>query len=164
MHKILVFIIITTLSSCSTKPPKPFADKEKTEIIKSVTKTAHAITDACNQINFLNFQKFFIESPEYVVVTSKGLFLNYTQFMKSEKDFFESVSKLQLTIIKESTIPLERTLCVYSAQLKVIAILKTGEKLTYTNNVMSEIYKKIDNQWKVIFIQEAGQPPIKTSL
>lgn len=163
MNRSLAFIIIVTLLRCSDKAPSPLTDKEKTEIIEAVTQTAHAITDACNQINFLNFKDFLMESPDYIAVTPNGSILSYNQYMKGEKDFFESVSTLQLTIINESVKVLESTLAVYSVQLKVIAILKTGEKLTYTNNVYSEIYKKIDNQWKIIFIQEAGQPPVKTS-
>jgi hypothetical protein len=164
MNRILAFMMIASLPGCGIQSPKPLTDKEKAEIMEAVTKTAHDITDACNQINFSDFEEFFMESPEYVAVTSGGSCLNYAQYMKGEKDFFESVSTLQLTIINESTKALERTLAVYSAQLKVIAILKTGEKLTYANNVFSEIYRKIDNQWKIIFIQEAGQPPMKTSL
>jgi len=163
MNRSLAFIIIAILLGCSSKAPKPLTNKENAEIIEAVTQTAHAITDACNQINFLNFKDFFMESPDYIAVTPSGSILNYNQYMKGEKDFFESVSTLQLTVINESVKVLENTLAVYTVQLKVIAILKTGEKLTYANNVYSEIYKKIDNQWKIIFIQEAGQPPVKTS-
>jgi hypothetical protein len=163
MNRFLVFIIIATLLSCSIKAPRPLTDKEKAEIIEAVIKTAHAITDAANQINFLNFKEFLMESPDYIAVTPSGTILNYTQYMKGEKDFFESVSTLHLTIINENTKVLERTLAVYTVKLKVNAILKTGEKLIFDNIVYSEIYKKIDDQWKIIFIQEAGQPPVKTS-
>jgi hypothetical protein len=155
-------MIITVLSGCSTKVPRSLNDNEKAEITDAVIITAHAITDACNQINFLNFKNFFIESPEFLTITSSGSHLNYSQYMKAEKDFFESVSILQLTILDESAIALEKTLAVYTVRLRVIAILKTGTKLTYENNVISEVYKKINNQWEIIFIQEAGQPPVTT--
>jgi hypothetical protein len=163
MNKIIAFVFITTLSGCGIQALRPLTDKEKTEIIEAVTETAHAITDAANQINFLNFKDFFMESPDYTVVTPDGSILNYNQYLKSEKDFFESVSTLHATIINESTKVLESTLAVYTCQLKVNAILKTGKELTFDNIVYSEIYKKIDNQWKIIFIQEAGQHQAATS-
>ena len=156
MNRILAFVFIATLLGCRIQAPKPLTDKEKAEIIEAVTKTAHAIADADNQINFLNFKDFFSESPEYITVTSGGSILNYNQYMKREKDFFESVSTLHLTIINENIIVLESTLAVYTAQLKIVAILKTGEKLVFDNLVLSEIYKKIDKQWKIIFLQESG--------
>jgi hypothetical protein len=160
MNRILALLIITALSGCSTKTPRPLNDDEKAEITNAVINTAHAITDACNQINFLNFKNFLIESPEFLTITSSGSHLDYSQYMKGERDFFESVSTLQLTILNESAIALEKTIAVYTVKLKVIAILKTGKTLTYENNVVSEVYKKSDNQWRIIFIQEAGQPPV----
>ena len=162
MNRFLTFIIIATLMGCSINAPRKLTDEEKAKIIEAVTQTAHAITDACNQINFVNFKDFFIESPDYIAVTPSGSILNYNQYMKDEQDFFESVSTLKLTIVNESVKVLESKLAVYTVQLKIIAILKTGEKLTYANNVYSEIYKKIGSQWKIIFIQEAGQPPVRT--
>jgi hypothetical protein len=160
MNRILVLMIITALSGCSTKAPRALDDYEKTEITNAVINTAHAITDACNQISYLNFKNFFIESPEFLTITSSGSYLDYSQFMKGEKDFFESVSTLQLTILNESVMALEETLAVYTARLKVIAVLKTGKTLKYENDVFSEIYKKTGNQWKIIFTQEAGEPPV----
>jgi hypothetical protein len=163
MNRIFALMIIAALYGCSTKVPRPLNDHEKAEITDAVINTAHAITDACNQINFLNFKNFIIESPEFLTITSSGSHLNYTQYMKGEKDFFESVSTLHLTILNESAIALEKMFAVYTVKLKVIAILKTGKTLTYENNIVSEVYKKIDNQWKIIFIQEAGQPPVTTN-
>ena len=164
MIRFLTFIIIATLLGCSINAPRRLTDEEKAKIIEGVIQTAHAITDACNQINFVKFEDFFIESPDYMAVTPSGSILNYSQYIQDEKNFFESVSTLQLTIINESVKVLESTLAVYTVQLKIFAILKTGEKLTYANNVYSEIYKKIGNQWKIIFVQEAGQLPVRTDL
>jgi hypothetical protein len=163
MKRIFILMIIAALPGCINKTPEPLNNNEKAEISDAVINTAHAITDACNQINFLNLKSFIMESPEFLTITSNGSHLNYNQYIKGEKDFFESVSTLQLTILNENVIALEKTLAVYTVRLKVIAILKTGKTLTYENNVLSEVYKKIDNQWKIIFIQEAGQPPVTTN-
>jgi hypothetical protein len=163
MKIFFAFITIATLLGCSIKTEEPLSDKEKAEIIEAVTQTAHAITDACNQLNFMNFKEFFTETPDYFAVTRNGKIMNYNQYMKSEKDFFESVSTMQLTIINENVKVLESRLAVYTGQLTVVATIKTGERLTYANNVFSEIYKRIDNQWRIIFIQEAGLSPVRTS-
>jgi hypothetical protein len=163
MNRIFTLMIIAALSGCSTKMPRPLNDNEKAEITDAVINSAHAITEACNQINFLNFKNFFIESPEFLTITPGGSHLDYSKYMKGERDFFESVSTLQLTILNENVIALEKTVAVYTVRLKVIAVLKTGKTLTYENNVYSEVYKKTDNQWRIIFIQEAGQPPVTTN-
>lgn len=151
---LLVFCIIIN-AGCNNHKPKPLTDKEKGEIIDAVTKTAHALGEADNQVDFLKFKDFFMESPDYITVTSGGSILNYIQYMKREKDFFESVSTMQVTNIKERVIVLERTLAVFTAEGKIDAITKAGEKLTFNNFVFSEIYKKIDGKWKIIFLHES---------
>jgi hypothetical protein len=164
MKKILVisFILTANLLGCQSHAPRPLTDTEKNDIIEAVIATAHAIGDAVNQINFPNFKNFFMESPDFMTVTPRGKILNYDQYMKSEQDFFESVSTLQLSIVNESAKVLERTLAVYTVQLKVNAILKSGKKLTFDNIVYTEIYRKSGDQWKIIYVQEAGQPAVVT--
>jgi hypothetical protein len=160
--KVLLMFGIILISGCTNQTPKPMTDKEKAEIIEAVTKTAHALGEADNQVNFLKFKDFFVESPDYITVTSGGSILNYNQYMKREKDFFESVSTLHVTNINENIIVLERTSAVYTTEMKIEAISKTGEKLIFDNLVFGEIYKKIDGKWKIIFLQESWQPPVAT--
>jgi hypothetical protein len=160
--KVLLMFGIVLISGCTNQTPKPMTDKEKGEIIEAVTKTAHALGEADNQVNFVKFKDFFMESPDYITVTSGGKTLNYYQYMKREKDFFESVSIMHVTNMDENIIVLERTLAVYTTQGKIEAISKTGEKLIFDNLIFCEIYKKIDGKWKIIFLQESWQPPVAT--
>jgi len=157
---VIVFVLAVTLPGCQSHAPRPLTDTEKTEIIEAVTATAHAIGDAVNQINFVNFKSFLMDSPGFMTVTSRGKILNYEQYMKSEQDFFESLSTVQLSIVSERAEALESTLAVYTVRLKVNAILKSGKKLTFDNIVYTEIYRKSGDQWKIIYVQEAGQPAV----
>jgi hypothetical protein len=155
MKIFLMCLPVFLLTSCTNQTSKPISDVEKAAIIEAVTKTAHAIGEADNQVNFLKFKDFFVESPDYNTVTNGGSILNYNQYMKREKDFFESVSTMHVTNINENIIVIERTLAVYTTQGKIDAISKTGEKIKFDNLVFTEIYKKIDGEWKIIFLKES---------
>jgi len=159
MKMILAFVFIILTAGCTLQSPRPLSELDKKEITDAVTQAAHKSVDACNQVNFPHFKDLFIESPDYIAISSDGSIMNYAQHMKGENDFFESVSSLNLSILDESVKVLEGSLAVYTVHLKVNATLKSGGKLTFDKLVISEIYKKIDKQWKISFFQESGLPP-----
>jgi len=82
--------------------------------------------------------------------------------MSKEKGFFESASNVNAVILNEDDKILEKDLVVSTLLLNTDITLKTGEKLTFEKLAVTNIYKKINNQWKSVFYQESGLPPVVT--
>ena len=118
--------------------------------------------DALNKIDFPTFKSFFLDSPDFLSVSSDGSILNLEQVLSKEKRFFESASNVHADILSEDDKILERDLVVSTLLLKTDMTLKTGEKLTFEKLAVTNICKKIDNQWKTVFYQESGLPPTVT--
>jgi ketosteroid isomerase-like protein len=159
MKKILISLFVIALLGCTNQVTKPLTDVEKATLIKEVTETGQSAIEAYNKIDFQTVKSCFLDSPDFIAVSADGSILNYEQKINDTKSFFESISSLHFTVLNKEVKVLEKDLAIYTVQIKVDATIKTGEKLTYEKLTVTEIYKKVDNQWKVTFFQESGLPP-----
>jgi ketosteroid isomerase-like protein len=160
MKTIVISLFILVLSGCTSQKPKPLTDAEKASIIKEVSEVNQAAFDAYNKIDFQTVKSLFLDSPDFIGVSSDGSILNFEQVINKEKGFFESVSSLHLTKISEDNKVLERDLVIAIVQFKTDATLKSGKNLTFEKLTVTNIFRKIDNQWKSIFYQESALPPV----
>ena len=160
--KVLLTFCLILIAGCTNQTPKPMTDEEKAAIIKEVTDANKLSIDALNKIDFPTFKSFFLDSPDFLSVSSDGSILNLEQVLSKEKRFFESASNVHADILSEDDKILERDLVVSTLLLKTDMTLKTGEKLTFEKLAVTNICKKIDNQWKTVFYQESGLPPTVT--
>ena len=160
MKKILISLSVIALLGCTNQATKPLTDLEKATLITEVTEAGQSAIEAYNKIDFQTVESCFLDSPEFIAVSGDGSILNFEQKINDTKGFFESITSLHFTVLNKEVKVLQKDLAVYTVQIKIDATFKTGEKLTYEKLTVSEIYKKVDNQWKVIFFQESGLPPV----
>jgi PBP1b-binding outer membrane lipoprotein LpoB len=157
--KVLLMFCVILIAGCTNQTPKPLTDEEKAVIIKEVTDANKVSIDALNKIDFPTFKNGFLDSPYFLRVSIDGRILNFEQAMSEEKGFFESASNIQAVILNEVDKILEKDLVVSTLLLNTNMTLKTGEKGTFEKLEVTNILRKIDNQWKSVFYQESGLPP-----
>jgi hypothetical protein len=161
MKKVLFVVLpIIFLMSCIQKSSDSITDNEKKEIISDVTKVAYQTIEVCNKIDLQTCIGFFMNSSEFLAVSTDGTILNYEQKINGEKEFFNSVSSLHLEKLVDDFKVLGKANVLWTVQFKVDAVLKTGEKLSFEKLIVTEIYKKVDTQWKISFSQESGLAPV----
>ena len=160
MEKVILLLAFIFFASCTNQSNSFISDKEKNQILNEVSETANKGIDAVNKLDLQSFLGMFLNSPDFLSVTTDGDFVNYEQKVKAETEFFNSVSSLHLSKISESFKILSRNSVLYTLQFKVNAELKTGEKLTFEKIIAAEIYSKINGVWKMSFFQESGLAPI----
>jgi PBP1b-binding outer membrane lipoprotein LpoB len=157
--KVLLMFCVILITGCTNQTPKPLTDEEKAAIIKEVTDANKVSIDALNKIDFPTFKSGFLDSPDFLSVSTDGSILNLEQVISKEKGFFESASNVHSVILNEDNKILEKDLVISTLLLNTNVTLKTGEKLTFEKLAITNIYKKIENQWKSVFYQESGLPP-----
>lgn len=87
-----------------------------------------------------------------------ALLLDYPSYKKSWDVYTRARASIQITRIREDYIILKKDLVIDSWVGKVVEVMKSGEKVTYNPMRYTNIFKKADGQWKIIFAQSSGIP------
>ena len=161
MKKVIFFLLSILVSfSCTNQTDKPLSENEKNLVLNEVAKTTNKSIDACNNLDLKSFLGLFMNSADFSAVSSDGDFLNFEQKIKGETEFFNSVTSLHLSKTIETFKVLSKTSVLWTGQFNVNADLKTSEKLTFEKLIVTEIYTKTDDGWKISFFQESGSAPV----
>ncbi len=96
-------------------------------------------------------------SPEMVSCYDTFL-LDYESYKESWKIYTESRESIKITPIKEDYIILIREFVIDTWVGKVEEVMKTGDKVIYNPIRYTNIFKKADGQWKIVFAQSSGIP------
>jgi ketosteroid isomerase-like protein len=127
-------------------------EKEIKEIINTLIMNFEALnTDAAFNV--------YDDSPDFSMIASDGSCLDYKTFFNGNKNYLENCSNFKLNTIKEKIKILSNDLVLFSWIYKAEATLKTGEKNIWDKAGASFLFKKIDDNWKVIYYHESSLPP-----
>jgi len=163
MKKILMGFFVTVFLVYSSLLSTPLTETEKTTIKNEVKTAFHAMVDACNKIDLNSALQLYWNSPSFLGISSDGIIFDYQQFKKANEDYFAAVASQNFITIKEYISFLGDDLIVYAWQGSNEAMLKTGEKMTFSNFGATSLLKKIEGLWKVIYYHESAMPPVITT-
>ena len=88
------------------------------------------------------------------------LLLDYDAYAKSWDIYTEARSAIEIITLKNDYIILTPDLVIDSWVGKVEEVLKTGEKILYNPMRYTNLFKKTDGEWKIIFAQSTGIPVV----
>ena len=151
-------VLLLFIFGCTQKQSDQLT-QQQIEQIKSEVKAA-------NELNFSGWaaldadKSLQVYSPE-LVVCMDSLLIDYKAFSKDLKDFTESTASLKITTIKDDYIVLTKDYVIVTWVGKVEMLLKSGYKITYNPIRYTDVYNKVNNQWKVIFEQSSGIPVVQ---
>ena len=164
MMKILIGLLTIVLAGCTGQTPKPLTDAEKATIKNDVKKEFNGMVEACNKVDIETALKYWLDSPDFIMIGPDGAIMNYAQFKKANEDTFNNATSVRFTGLKEDIKVLENGYALYIWQYSAEMILKSGEKIAYDTLGMTVLFQKIDGTWKIIFGQESGSLPVVTKL
>ena len=96
-------------------------------------------------------------SPEMVSCYDTFL-LDYELYKESWKIYTGSRESIKITPIKEDYIILTREFVIDTWVGKVEEVMKTGDKVIYDPMRYTNIFKRANGQWKIVFAQSSGIP------
>jgi hypothetical protein len=96
-----------------------------------------------------------------MVACADSLLIDYKAYAKVWEDFTHSASTIKITPIKVDYLVLTKDFVLGTWVGKVEMLMKSGVKITYNPIRYSDVYKKVDNQWKIIFEQSSGIPMVQ---
>lgn len=145
---------LNNLSSEMTNEEKEIAKKEISDV------GAFVIENAI-KLDVETAMKPYLNDAEFLVVNPDGTYADYAKMKTSNIETFEQLSSFKQTTIKEEFRFITKTDVLYTWFGKNEIELKIGEKITNESYIGTMLFKKINDEWKIVYAHESASPGIQ---
>jgi ketosteroid isomerase-like protein len=154
----LIAVVLLFLFGCTQKQNSLLTQQETDQIKSEVKAAAEPLMTGWAALDGSTALKSF--SPE-MVSCFDSLLMDYQSYERSWTAYTEGLASIKITPIKEDYIILTKDFVIDTWVGKVEELMKSGEKVTYNPMRYTNVFKKADGQWKIVFAQSSGIPVIE---
>ena len=137
------------------------SNDEKIQIQKEIKEIINTLISGCENLDMEMAFAMFLNAPEFLMMGTDGTLCDYQTYLKNNIDYLTACSSFNLTTFREETSILDRETVVHAWAYGVEAVLKTGEKDIVKNAGASFVFKKQNEEWKVVYYHESTVPPTR---
>lgn len=158
MKVLFPLLMASLLFSCGQKQNQELSQEQKKTIENEVQQVVIQIREAAAAVDTTKlFDAFSFANNEFNYMEITGAYYNEEQYKDMVRQFYGG---LTTEIIGDGTekylfVSNEHVLWSYSGMLT--AKYKTGQEGIYKPFGFTMLFRKIDNKWKAVFIQESTQ-------
>ena len=162
MKKLRLFLIIgiALLFSCTNNSTnEALSNEEKLKITSEVDSLLKIVTSAYSARDMNSAFRFYDQSENfrYVGLNASMFDLNTLKSITSET-YEKQFSEYKMDIVKREIVVYDNDLANSIITYNLDFTLTTNEKFRYENVIASILWRKINNEWRVIFQSESGLP------
>jgi hypothetical protein len=134
-------------------------EKEK---IEGETRAAiETLITGCETLDMDLAFRAFSDSPDFLMMATDGSLCDYQTYVDSNVDYLETCSRFKLTTFKDEIRILRPDMAIFSWAYGAEATLKSGEKDIVEKAGASFVFRKVDEDWKVVYYHESSLPAIQ---
>jgi hypothetical protein len=152
--RLIFLVMLIVCISCGTNN-KPVSDAQKEKIMGEVKEVVGIIIKGGEEANFDILSGLFYNSPDFVALFNGNPF-TYQQFTDMGKSLFSTLLNQEGTILDEKYMVLDNSTVLFTANSKWLMNFKDGHAVLEDPWAMQYVFKKIDNEWKIISFNESG--------
>jgi hypothetical protein len=117
------------------------------------------MTKYAEQAKTDSFLKYYNNSDELLHFSSDGRMRNYPEFKKICSEYYTSLEQQVIsTTLKKLTI-INENLVISGWTGNIKAQFKSRNIMIMNNYSVTNVFRKIDNEWKIIHSHESALPP-----
>jgi hypothetical protein len=155
---LFILILLITTVSCTTSD-KVLTDVETDKIKGEIKEVIDLYIKGCEEANFDMILEPFLNSPDFIYVFN-GYSFGYDVAVEASKPAIEAIQNQEFTIVDEQYVFLDNSIVLYNLNCKFTANYKDGHSDLYDPCILQFLFKKVENNWKVISFVES--PIIQT--
>jgi hypothetical protein len=129
------------------------------EIIRAV----QTVIRGCEALDMEMAFRIFWNSPDFRMISMDGRLCDYQTYIQDNIEYLKTCAQFTLTTLTQEITVFTRTLAICSWIYRVDATLKTGEHDRIDHAGASFVFRKIEDEWKVVYYQESTLPPMRTT-
>jgi ketosteroid isomerase-like protein len=150
-------LVATILFSCTQKSDSKLSEEQKKRIQEEIQPVIVKLYDAAAHADTAKLYDLFSFEDDFTYIEITGEFYNEAAYKQMAGQWFNTITSevIEKGAEKYNYINEDNVIWSYSGALT--ATYKDGRKEKYNPFGMTLIFKKINNQWKAVFIQESTQ-------
>jgi ketosteroid isomerase-like protein len=135
-----------------TPQEQDVAKKEISEVLNQQLQTA-------SKLDAEALMQSYSDSPDFILLTTAGSMADYQGTKIGTAEIYKSLTALKFTTIKNEFrfLPGNIVICAWLGRCDIT--FKTEERATIDSYAITFVFKKLDNQWKIIYSHESASPP-----
>ena len=142
---------------CTKQEPMQMTPQKKETAKKEIKEAVNVIFQGLEKLDAEAAFKPYLNTPDFILFTVYGTMVDYQGAINGHAAWFKTLASIKVTTTKEEFRFLPDNLVIYPWFGKFEMTLKSGEQVTVDFGV-TMIFRKIDDQWKVIY-QQTSQVP-----
>ena len=147
--KLIFLVMLIACFSCGTNN-KPLSDTQKEKIKGEVKEVVNIFIKGCEEVNLDMCMKPMHDSPDFLYINN-GYAFTYKECLDVFRPVFDTYLNQKITILDEKYSFPDNSTVLYSNHCKSLTNFKDGHAVLQDPTVMLFIFKKIDEEWKVIY-------------
>jgi len=147
--KLIFLLLLIVCFSCGTNN-KPVSDAQKEKIKGQVKEVVNTIFKGAEEANFEMATEPWLDSPDFVLINN-GMTLSYKEVVDAFIPLFGTLLNQKITIVDEEYAVLDKSTVLYTTNCKSLMNFKDGHSTLADPEAMQFTFKKINNEWKVIY-------------
>ena len=142
---------------CVKQEPTIMTSKEQETAKKEIKEVVNLIIKGLEKLDAEAAFQPYSKNNDFILFTVYGTMVDYQGAIDGHAAWFKTLTSIKVTNLKEEFRFLPDNLVIYPWLGKFEMTLMTGEQVTVDFGV-TMIFRKINNQWKVIY-QQTSQVP-----
>ena len=132
---------------------------ESDYIVKDIKSLFYKMTEYSERAQLDFFMGYYHNAPTFLHFSSDGKMRNYEEFEKICAEYYDALKEQKIMTIQEKVNVIDRDLAVLAWTGNIAAQFKNGDTMKMNNYSITNLFKKIDEQWKIIHSHESALPP-----
>ena len=128
-------------------------------IIKEVKEVFDKMTKYSEEAQLESFLSYYDHSPTFLHFGGDGKIRNYDELKKICTEYYNSLIQQKISTITEKFNVIDTNLVIVGWTGNIIAQFKNGDIMDMNNYSVTNVFKKIDGDWKIIHSHESSLPP-----
>ena len=134
-------------------------EAETHDIARKVKGIFDKLTEYSEKARLDLFLSGYENSPDFFHISSDGKMRNYEDLKKICTEYYSSLKEQKIVTIQEKIHVIDTNLVILSWTGNIVAQFKSGDSMKMSNYSITNVFKKIDNKWKIIHSHESALPP-----
>jgi hypothetical protein len=132
---------------------------EIAEIEGQLQEAINNLITGCESLDIEMAFQIFSNSPDFLMMATDGTVCDYQTYLNDNVNYLSSCSSFNLTTFQREIRVLDRNTAVLAWAYGAEATLKTGERDIIERAGASFLFKKVEDEWKVVYDHESSVPP-----
>lgn len=158
--RLFIFLIAVILFSCKQQPKTASAAIDTKKIETEIQAAVAQIFDAAAHVDSTKlYEVFALDDPAFTYMEITGVFYDVPAYKKMVRDFYGPLKSEILRKGTEKFTFLNESNVLWSYSGGLTATYKDGKQELYDPFGMTMLFRKVNDKWKVILLQESTQAP-----